>query len=344
MPARYIPWNEDLVCLLLNIILDEGAHKAKKSGVRSSWNAVNEAFFNHEKMQPFKADIYKKGNPRKLRDKYTQVLSAGKAFLESDTKVSIPDEFKERYQLLQMILIDSTDDEDVNDGNDEHEEEEQVVDEQAGSVEETCAKNKIQLDINEGDLFLMKNSNPSRKRKRDLPFIVPHTDNLELKLRRDLLEDRLMKLIEDRIDLTKVLIETETKDRLLNFAITHRKTTDSLLAEAKVLNVDEKSLSILRDIGLDVMIDIYCTRGHELRVHEFKVAMVEMELTHLIAYKLYNTLEQWRMQCEPAGASSLSIGMRSFSGAPANHTTDLLFDIMALFLLRDMERGRSKVG
>jgi len=147
-----------------------------------------------------------------------------------------------------------------------------------------------------------------------------------------------MKLIEDRIDTSTVFIESETKDRLLSFANTHRKTTDSLLAEAKVLNVDEKSLAILRDIGLDVMIDIYCTRGHELRVHEFKAAIVEMELTPLIAHKLYNTLEQWRLQCEPVGAPSLSRRMRSSSASP-NHTTDLLFDIMALFLLRDMDRS-----
>ncbi len=338
--ARYIPWNEGLICLLLNIVLNKGAHKAKKNEVKKRWNAVNEAFFNHDKLQPFRLDVYKEGNPRKLRDKFQQVLSAGKEVLESDNKLDIPDEFRARYQLLQMIMIDSSDDEDENDLNDEHNEEER--DEQDDSVEETTRaavpSNSIQLDINEGDLFLPMNKNninPTHKRKRDLPMCA---DNSAMKLRRDLVEDRLMKLIEDRIDTSTVFIESETKDRLLTFANTHRKTTDSLLAEAKVLNVDEKSLAILRDIGLDVMIDIYCTRGHELRVHEFKAAMVEMELTPLIAHKLYNALEQWRLQCEPVGAPSLSRSLRSSSASP-NHTTDLLFDIMALFLLRDMDRS-----
>jgi len=338
--ARYIPWNEGLICLLLNIVLNKGAHKAKKNEVKKRWNAVNEAFFNHDKLQPFRLDVYKEGNPRKLRDKFQQVLSAGKEVLESDNKLDIPDEFRARYQLLQMIMIDSSDDEDENDLNDEHNEEER--DEQDDSVEETARaavpSNNIQLDINEGDLFLPMNKNninPTHKRKRDLPMCA---DNSAMKLRRDLVEDRLMKLIEDRIDTSTVFIESETKDRLLTFANTHRKTTDSLLAEAKVLNVDEKSLAILRDIGLDVMIDIYCTRGHELRVHEFKAAIVEMELTPLIAHKLYNALEQWRLQCEPVGAPSLSRSLRSSSASP-NHTTDLLFDIMALFLLRDMDRS-----
>ena len=86
----------------LNIVLNKGAHKAKKNEVKKRWNAVNEAFFNHDKLQPFRLDVYKEGIPRKLRDKYQQVLTAGKEVLESDNKLDIPDEFRARYQLLQM--------------------------------------------------------------------------------------------------------------------------------------------------------------------------------------------------------------------------------------------------
>ncbi len=107
------------------------------------------------------------------------------------------------------------------------------------------------------------NINPTHKRKRDLPMCA---DNLAMKLRRDLVEDRLMKLIEDRIDTSTVFIEAETKDRLLNFANTHRKLTDSLFAEAKVLNVDEKSVLYVRCFNImyvfnvrTVSIDIYST-------------------------------------------------------------------------------------
>jgi hypothetical protein len=178
--ARYIPWNEGLICLLLNIVLNKGAHKAKKNEVKKRWNAVNEAFFNHDKLQPFRLDVYKEGNPRKLRDKFQQVLSAGKEVLESDNKLDIPDEFRARYQLLQMIMIDSSDDEDENDLNDEHNEEER--DEQDDSVEETTRaavpSNNIQLDINEGDLFLPMNKNninPTHKRKRDLPMCADNS-------------------------------------------------------------------------------------------------------------------------------------------------------------------------
>jgi hypothetical protein len=46
MLYRYIPWNSDLVCILLNLVITEGAHIAGKSDVTKKWSAVNDAFFN----------------------------------------------------------------------------------------------------------------------------------------------------------------------------------------------------------------------------------------------------------------------------------------------------------
>ena len=83
MMYRYIPWNTGLVCNLLNIIIIEGAHIAKKSEITKKWNAVNEGFFNQNEALPWKAELYKKDDFRKLRDKFKQVMASTKADIDT---------------------------------------------------------------------------------------------------------------------------------------------------------------------------------------------------------------------------------------------------------------------
>jgi len=86
---RYIPWTPQLVCLLLNLVLTEGAHVAKKNEVLKKWNAVNEHFFNQNETQAWKTELYKKDDPRKLRDKYKLVMSTCKADIERDIEMKV---------------------------------------------------------------------------------------------------------------------------------------------------------------------------------------------------------------------------------------------------------------
>ena len=72
MLYRYIPWNADL----LNLVITEGAHVAKKSEISQKWSAVNDAFFNQNEAVSWRDELYKKGDYRKLRDKYKQVIVA----------------------------------------------------------------------------------------------------------------------------------------------------------------------------------------------------------------------------------------------------------------------------
>ena len=66
MLYRYIPWTSDLVCILLNLVITEGAHIAGKSDVTKKWSAVNDAFFNQNEARLFKDELYKKGDFRKI--------------------------------------------------------------------------------------------------------------------------------------------------------------------------------------------------------------------------------------------------------------------------------------
>ena len=83
MSQRYIPWNESTMCTLLNLVITEGAHIAETREVKKKWNAVNDAFFNQNELLEYKATLYKKDDPRKIRDKYDKMLREIKADIEA---------------------------------------------------------------------------------------------------------------------------------------------------------------------------------------------------------------------------------------------------------------------
>ena len=64
-------------------VLDLGAHIAETREVKKKWNAVNDAFFNQNELLEYKATLYKKDDPRKIRDKYDKMLKEIKADIES---------------------------------------------------------------------------------------------------------------------------------------------------------------------------------------------------------------------------------------------------------------------
>ena len=90
------------------------------------------------------------------------------------------------------------------------------------------------------------------------------------------------------------------RERLLNYA--KNRPLAILLEEAGIHNADEDTVEILFDIGVDLMISIYCTRGWNFGAEKFKDAMEKMLLKPIIALKLYRTLEQWRILCKPPPA------------------------------------------
>ena len=118
--------------------------------------------------------------------------------------------------------------------------------------------------------------------------------------------------------------EDVVRERLLNYA--ENKPLAILLEEAGIHNADEDTVEILFDIGVDLMISIYCTRGWNFGAEKFKDAMEKMQLKPIIAHKLYRTLEQWRNLCKPPPAmadtpsissSSVSVAAPSPSNASA---------------------------
>jgi hypothetical protein len=77
-----------LVCILLNLVITEGAHIATKSEVTKKWSAVNDAFFNQNEARLWKDELYKNGDFRKIRDKFKQTMTVDIDTAKSRTSVS----------------------------------------------------------------------------------------------------------------------------------------------------------------------------------------------------------------------------------------------------------------
>jgi hypothetical protein len=112
MSQRYIPWNESTMYTLLNLVITEGAHIAETREVKKKWNAVNDAFFNQNELIEFKATLYKKDDPRKIRDKYDKMLKEIKADIESGNQSGKSGEMSDLYGLTKQMLLDDIDEND----------------------------------------------------------------------------------------------------------------------------------------------------------------------------------------------------------------------------------------
>ena len=175
MSQRYIPWNESTMCTLLNLVITEGAHIAKKCDVKKKWNAVNDAFFNQNELLECKANLYKKDDPRKIRDKFEKVLKETKSDIETGNQSGKSGEMSEQYKLVQQILDDI----------DESEEEE---------LEAKKQKEETKKALNDIEVKATSNR-PNPLKKRDLDGNVTDKSDPDRKPKRDSFDESLLKYI-----------------------------------------------------------------------------------------------------------------------------------------------------
>ena len=96
----YIPWNDEMVVVLLNLVVTEGVHIAKKSEIAKKWNAVNDLFFEQNELLLYKS-AYKKDDHRKLRDKYKSELKKIKADIDTGNQSGKSGELSQKSSRTQ---------------------------------------------------------------------------------------------------------------------------------------------------------------------------------------------------------------------------------------------------
>ena len=212
MSQRYIPWNESTMCTLLNLVITEGAHIAETREVKKKWNAVNDAFFNQNELLEYKATLYKKDDPRKIRDKYDKMLREIKADIEAGNQSGKSGEMSDLYGLIKQILDDI-------DENDEEKEE---------AKKQKEASKKLLDDIEKK----ATSNRPNPLKKRDLEGNVIDKSDPERKPRRDPFDESLLKYInrgsakaESEIS---GCIETIVRERLEIFVSENEKSIERL--------------------------------------------------------------------------------------------------------------------
>ena len=289
MMYRYIPWNTGLVCNLLNIIIIEGAHIAKKSEITKKWNAVNEGFFNQNEALPWKAELYKKDDFRKLRDKFKQVMASTKADIDTGNQSGKSGDLEPQYELVKQIMIDI------------EENEEEEIEKKKKEDDTKKALNDI-----EGKA---QGNRPNPLKKRDLDGNITDNSDPSKKIKRDSFDEKLLRWMDDRstsktsASASSVVNESFTKGKLLNFVADTNTSLEMMLNQAEITDADEDQVGQLYRIGMKVLIDIYCTRGWNFSSTAFRNEMKEMGLEPVIAHKLFVLLEEWRLRLDSSRAN-----------------------------------------
>jgi hypothetical protein len=85
-------------------VITEGAHIAGKSDVTKKWSAVNYAFFNQNEARLFKDELYKKGDFRKIRDKFKQTMASTKADIHTANQSGRSGDLGPQFQLVKQIM------------------------------------------------------------------------------------------------------------------------------------------------------------------------------------------------------------------------------------------------
>lgn len=245
---RYIPWTPQLVCLLLNLVLSEGAHVAHKNEVLKKWNAVNEHFFNQNETQAWKVDLYKKDDLRKLRDKYKQVMSSCKADIERGNLSGRSGDLDQQYELVKQIMMEIDDEEEEN-------------------ATEKAKKDATKKALNDIETKVQSSNRPNPLKKRDLDGNIVDSSDPTRKPRKDGFEEQLIQWMQGKSSGAnhskpepEYSTATATKGKLLTYIATNNITLEQLLQAAEIYDADEDTVEKLQSIGMKVLVDIYCTR------------------------------------------------------------------------------------
>ena len=286
---RYIPWTPQLVCLLLNIVLTEGAHVAKKNEVLKKWNAVNEHFFNQNETQVWKTDLYKKDDPRKLRDKYKLVMSTCKAEIERGNLSGKSGDLDQQYELVKQIMMEIDDDEEED-------------------VAEKAKKDATKKALNDIETKVQSSNRPNPLKKRDLDGNVVDLSDPTRKPKKDGFDELLIEFMKGKSgdashskSIPELSTATVTKGKLLNYIATNNISLEHLLEAADIYDADEDTVGKLQSIGMKVLVDIYCTREANFSSKHFKDELKDMGLeSSIFAHKLFQLLEEWRVEVSTA--------------------------------------------
>ena len=143
-PSGQIIWIVPLLVLLLEIVIQVGAHIASGKFTAIKWSEVHAIFFDSEECVQYKTEtFYKKDEYRKLKEKFGRVMRSISEDIATGNQSGKSGEMSKVYELVQRI------ENEVDDDREEREEKKQNAEDQHKAIEkcetDVLTKSSIRL-------------------------------------------------------------------------------------------------------------------------------------------------------------------------------------------------------
>lgn len=267
----HLPWTDQMLCTLLNIVLVKGAHVCNRNKTSEIWSEVLSDFFLQDEMQLYRATHYIPGDYRKIKDKFLSTLKVVKADIDKGNQSGKDGELSPLYVLVKHVLndIDTTEEEKAKD-----------------------KATKVEMEQLENSLLIRMRG------KRSPDNDAEHDCSKKSQNTMKSWESHLMALAENRAKPIG-LAESEAEQRILDYINKEEKTEKHLANQ-----LDEGTLKSLNEISLRVIVSLYCAKGENFTQRYFKESMKELGIPPLVCHKIYTTLEDWRKFSEESNYST----------------------------------------
>ena len=239
---------------LLSLILSKGVHTASKDEVKRKWNEVNDELYTKACFEPYKALHYQKGDYRYLREKFNRIRSRYSG------------ELSEKHPLISQIC--------------------QEIDEQI----------KIKNSGREYPLYIPGKVETGKRKS-------VNGDSIEIQFEGkrkpvDKVDEAILTMVESmKTSLYRRVDEESAEQDILAWMNSTGKSAEDLLAASDVAPTYHGyggALELLKMVGVETVVSVYCSVGKGFDRELFQNAMRELEFHPIIFHKLYVGLTSWR--------------------------------------------------
>lgn len=312
MPKKtsQLPWEQDkqLDLLLLKLVIEFGLHLLEgKTGVNKKWSELYDSFFKAPEALSYQEEHYTnwKGSGdsfRRLKDRFNYLRTNCNSFMFSGNKSKEGgNKLSRKYRLIECIEKEIEEEKEEKKKKDQTKQKMDGI-EHAILVEE--GKNKAAKRGSDED-----NSTFIKRKKADGTYEFVEVNKAKPPPKpssayggaMSAFDKSLMSFLKETSPAAKQKqnVEQQSEDRLNLWIQNHNKVLSMFLEEAKI--TDEVEKDEFEDIGLEILVSIYCTRNADFSKEIFMTdmrKMVSKSVMELSLHKIYRQLQKWRILCE----------------------------------------------
>ncbi len=270
-------WTEQMLETMMHEVYQKKLHlMANKAGSKGAWEEFLDHLFEQRDFIPLKTAYYKRGNPRNIRKKYQDTLDLIKRDLETGNQSGKEGERSTLYKLVENIFYD--------------------IDE-AEATKKSAEDLKRKLDENV-DLVLAEGGRKKPTKgwgvrmglDGQLDSGSTTTSSVSSKTASPSFEEQLLNMLKEPISQAQDVVEETVKDTMQEYLESSDKNIYDCILESRIAGDCAEQVN---ELGLDVLISIYCARGLNFAQEPFKTALEKVGISVLACHKAYALLQKW---------------------------------------------------